>query len=139
MGGLALILGVLALTHTVAIWQVYALAFALGLVTVVDNPTRQAFAAEMVGRGGHGERDRAQQRGVQPGPDRGPGRGRPGHQRGRARPAAFLVNAASYGAVLISLKLMRPSELHAGAAAAPGQGAAARGACATSGRARRCG
>jgi MFS family permease len=27
-------------------------------------------------------------------------------------PVAFLVNAASYGAVLISLKLMRPAELH---------------------------
>jgi len=27
-------------------------------------------------------------------------------------PAAFLVNAASFGAVLISLKLMRPAELH---------------------------
>ena len=51
-GGLALILGVLALTHSVQIWQVYALAFALGMVTVVDNPTRQAFATEMVGRGG---------------------------------------------------------------------------------------
>ena len=51
-GALALILGVLALTHTVQIWHVYALAFGLGLVTVVDNPTRQAFAAEMVGRGG---------------------------------------------------------------------------------------
>src|ERR1700684_2312421 len=38
MGVLALILGVLALTHSVAIWQVYALAFAGGMVTVVDNP-----------------------------------------------------------------------------------------------------
>jgi MFS family permease len=42
MGGLALILGVLAITHSVQIWQVYTLAFALGMVTVVDNPTRQA-------------------------------------------------------------------------------------------------
>ena len=50
MGGLALILGVLAVTGTVRIWQVYALAFALGLATVVDNPTRQTFAVEMVGR-----------------------------------------------------------------------------------------
>jgi len=42
MGGLALILGLLALTGWVQIWQVYALAFGLGMVTVVDNPTRQA-------------------------------------------------------------------------------------------------
>ncbi len=51
MGGLALLLGVLALTGQVRIWQVYILAFALGLITVVDNPTRQTFVAEMVGRG----------------------------------------------------------------------------------------
>jgi MFS family permease len=29
-------------------------------------------------------------------------------------PAAFLINAASYGAVLVGLKLMRPGELHPG-------------------------
>ena len=50
MGGLALILGVLAVTGTVRPWHVYLLAFGLGLATVVDNPTRQSFAIEMVGR-----------------------------------------------------------------------------------------
>ena len=72
MGVLALILGVLALTGAATIWQVYVLAFALGLVTVVDNPTRQAFAVEMVGDRRHGQRHRAEQRGLQPGPDRRP-------------------------------------------------------------------
>src|SRR5262249_56224675 len=52
MGALALILGVLALTGAVAVWQVYVLAFALGMVAVVDSPTRQTFVAEMVGRDG---------------------------------------------------------------------------------------
>jgi MFS family permease len=52
MGGLALILGVLALTGTAAIGAVYALAFALGLALAVDRPTRQTFFAEMVGRDG---------------------------------------------------------------------------------------
>ena len=37
-------------TGTVQIWHVYALAFALGMVTVVDNPARQTFAVEMVGK-----------------------------------------------------------------------------------------
>jgi predicted MFS family arabinose efflux permease len=37
-------------------------------------------------------------------------------------PAAFLLNAASYGAVLIGLKLMRPDELHAVARAQRGAG-----------------
>ena len=52
MGMLALILGILALTGAVAVWQVYLLAFALGMVAVVDNPTRQTFVAEMVGSEG---------------------------------------------------------------------------------------
>jgi len=50
MGPLAVILGILALTGAVRIWHVYLLALALGMVTAVDNPTRQAFAAEMVGK-----------------------------------------------------------------------------------------
>src|SRR5215510_14221927 len=51
MGALALILAVLAVTGVVQPWHVYLLAFGLGMATVVDNPTRQSFAIEMVGRG----------------------------------------------------------------------------------------
>jgi MFS family permease len=111
-GGLALILGILALTHTVQIWHVYALAFGLGLVTVVDNPTRQAFAAEMVGRGGMANAIALNSAVFNLARIAGPA------VAGLiisvlGTPAAFLVNAASYGAVLIGLKLMRPSELQA--------------------------
>ncbi len=111
MGGLALLLGVLALTGAVEIWQVYALAFGLGLVSAVDNPTRQTFAVEMVGR-----------------PDMPNAIALNSAIFNLARivgpavaglvisavgtPLAFIVNAVSYGAVLISLKLMRPTELH---------------------------
>jgi len=42
-------LGTLALTGTVQAWHVYVLATVLGLVTVVDNPTRQVFVSELVG------------------------------------------------------------------------------------------
>ena len=49
MGVLALTLGLLDLTGSVRLWQVYALAFGLGMATVVDTPTRQAFVTEMVG------------------------------------------------------------------------------------------
>ena len=42
-------LGTLALTGTVQAWHVYVLAAVLGLVTVVDNPTRQVFVSELVG------------------------------------------------------------------------------------------
>lgn len=46
---LAAILAALVLTDAVALWMVYALAFGLGLVTVVDVPARHAFVTEMVG------------------------------------------------------------------------------------------
>ena len=48
-GSLAGILGLLVVTDLVELWMVYALALALGLVTTVDNPTRQTFVLEMVG------------------------------------------------------------------------------------------
>jgi MFS family permease len=114
MGVLALILGVLALTHSVAIWQVYALAFAGGMVTVVDNPTRQAFATEMVGRSGLANAIALNSAVFNLARIAGPA------VAGLViavlgTPAAFLVNAASYGAVLVSLKLMRVSELNVAA------------------------
>jgi MFS family permease len=48
-GLLALILWALMVTGAVQLWMVYVLAFALGCITVVDVPTRQAFVMEMVG------------------------------------------------------------------------------------------
>jgi MFS family permease len=45
---LALTFGVLVATDTINIWQVYALAALLGVVTVFDNPARQAFISELV-------------------------------------------------------------------------------------------
>jgi MFS family permease len=50
MAALAVIMWVLVLTGVVQVWMVFALAVALGLVTVVDEPTRHAFVEEMVGR-----------------------------------------------------------------------------------------
>ena len=47
---LALTLGVLVLTHSVHLWMVYVLALCLGLVNTVDNPTRQTFIMELVGK-----------------------------------------------------------------------------------------
>jgi MFS family permease len=47
---IALSLGWLVLSDRVELWMVFALALALGLVGSVDNPTRQSFVMEMVGR-----------------------------------------------------------------------------------------
>ncbi len=111
MGALALILCVLAGTGTVRLWQVYLLAFALGLVTVVDNPTRQTFVTEMVG-----QRDMANAIALNSAIFNlariaGPAvAGVVISLVGTA--AAFGVNAASYGAVITGLLLMRTGDLN---------------------------
>jgi len=111
MGLLALTLGVLALTGAVRIWHVYALAFALGLATAVDNPTRQSFAVEMVGRDAMANAIALNSAVFNLARIAGPAVA--GVVIGLVgTPAAFLLNAASYGAVLIGLKLMRPAQLH---------------------------
>jgi MFS family permease len=110
MGGLALVLGVLALTGVVTVWQVYLLAFALGLAAVVDSPARQTFVAEMVGREGMANAIALNSATFNLARIAGPAVA--GLVIGAVGvPAAFLLNAASYGAVLIGLKLMRVSEL----------------------------
>jgi len=47
---IALTLGLLVLTDLVELWMVFTLALALGIVGSVDNPTRNSFVMEMVGR-----------------------------------------------------------------------------------------
>jgi MFS family permease len=48
-GALALVLGLLTILGAINVWVVYLLATLLGVVTLVDMPTRQAFVMEMVG------------------------------------------------------------------------------------------
>jgi MFS family permease len=50
MGLTGLALAFLTLSGQVQVWHVYVAAFAVGLATVVDNPARQSFVSEMVGR-----------------------------------------------------------------------------------------
>ncbi len=112
---LALTLWTLVVADVVQLWMVYVLAFALGLVQVVDMPTRQAFVTEMVG------------------PDEVPnavGLNSAMFNAGRlVGPAAagvvistagvapaFLVNAVSYVVVIAALRAMRPAELYRTAA-----------------------
>ncbi len=110
MGALAVILGVLAVTGVVQPWHVYVLAFALGLATVVDNPTRQSFAIEMVGKADLSNAIALNSATFNLARIAGPA------VAGLVislvgTPTAFFVNAASYVAVLIGLKIMRPAEL----------------------------
>jgi MFS family permease len=45
---LALALAALTITGAVAVWMVYAISLIQGMVTAIDNPTRQSFYADMV-------------------------------------------------------------------------------------------
>jgi MFS family permease len=49
-GAVALVLAGLTLGGIVQLWMIYVLAFSLGMVNVFDNPGRQSFVTEMVGR-----------------------------------------------------------------------------------------
>jgi len=110
-GLLAGILFVLVATDLVELWMVYVMAFLLGVVTMIDMPTRQSFVIEMVG------------------PDEVPnavGLNSAMFNTGRILgPAAagvtiaslgiapaFLANALSYLAVIAALVAMRTDELH---------------------------
>ncbi len=46
----ALVLAALVWTGNVQLWQIYVLAFVLGVANAFDQPTRQSFVMEMVGR-----------------------------------------------------------------------------------------
>jgi MFS family permease len=48
MGLLALGLGLLVVTHLVQLWHVYVFAFLLGCAAAFDSPARQTFVAELV-------------------------------------------------------------------------------------------
>ncbi|GAA4607891.1 MFS transporter [Actinoallomurus liliacearum] len=111
MGALALVLGLLAVTGSASVWDVYALAFGVGLAITVDSPARMAFAVEVAG-----PRDVSSAIGLTSalfnttkilGPavagvliaavGTGP---------------VFLINAASFGAMELGLYLMREDELY---------------------------
>jgi len=49
IGLLSALLAILALTGAIQVWHIWAIAFVVGLVVVIDNPTRQVFANELVG------------------------------------------------------------------------------------------
>jgi MFS family permease len=110
-GLLALTLGLLVITHLVHLWMVYALAASLGLVTVVDNPTRQSFVVEMVGKQHLKNAITLNSTMVNTARVIGPSIAGLLIATVGIGPC-FLVNATSYIAVLIALMIMREKELH---------------------------
>ena len=109
-GLLALVLGALTLTGVVQLWHVYVFAFLFGCVSAFDSTARQTFVAELVG-----DKDLSNAVGLN------------STSFNAARmigPAVagvliaaigsgwvFLLNAASFGAVLLSLRWLRLDQL----------------------------
>ncbi|HXR49813.1 MAG TPA: MFS transporter [Verrucomicrobiae bacterium] len=110
-GLLALLLGLLVVSHHIELWMVYVLAASLGFTQVVDNPSRQTFVMEMVGPANLKNAVTLNSTLVNVARVVGPSiAGALIATVGVGE--CFLINAASFGAVLIALNLMRGSELH---------------------------
>jgi MFS family permease len=121
MGALALVLGVLTIAGLIQLWHVLVLAFLQGCVTAFDAPARHTFVAELVGDADLANAVALNSTSFNAGRMIGPA------VAGALIAAVgsgwvFAINAASFGAVLASLCLLRVGELHPSARAvrAPG-------------------
>jgi MFS family permease len=112
----ALALGLLAVTGVAQEWHVYVLATIFGIGSAFDAPARQSFVSEIVGpddlTNAVGLNSASFNLGRMIGPALAGlliaafGSGVP------ATGAVIILNAASYGAVIVSLQRMRARELH---------------------------
>ena len=108
---LALILGILVVTGEVKIWMIYILAMGLGLVNSIDNPTRQTFTSEMVDKKHLSNAVALNSTEVNLARAVGPVIGG-GVIAWVGLGLCFLINSASYIAVIIMLAMMRHKELY---------------------------
>lgn len=121
-GTLALVLGILTLTRVVRLWHVFVLALLLGICSSFINPTRQAFTSEMVGP--EELRNAVSLNSVLTNCARAVGPAVAGIViAAGGLGVCFLLNAASFIAVIFSLATLDVSRLHRPPRAprAPGQ------------------
>jgi MFS family permease len=111
MGILALGLGILTVTGNVTLLEVYGFAFLLGCVSAFDAPARQTFVSDLVGTRNLSNAVALNSASFNLARMAGPA------VAGLLTAVVgagwvFLINAATFGAVLISLKFLRLRELH---------------------------
>jgi len=111
MGAVALVLGTLTVAGVVEAWHVYALAFVFGIGTAFDAPTRQSFVVEMVGKDELSNAVGLNSASFNAARLIGPGLAGLLIAWIGTGPV-IMINGFSYAAVIVSLYLMRPSELH---------------------------
>ncbi|MDR3438309.1 MFS transporter [Telmatospirillum sp.] len=134
MGGLALALGLLTVTGVVQLWHVYIFAFLFGCAAAFDAPVRQTFVGELVGDADLPNAIALNSTSFNAGRMVGPAvAGLVIASVGTGW--AFLINGASFLAVLISLAFLSVAELHPNARAGRAKGSFMEGMCYVWGRA----
>src|SRR4051812_48213825 len=114
----ALTLWLLTVNGSVELWMVYALVFTRGCVSAIDNPARQSFVMEMVGPDKVVNAVALNSVVVHTARILGPATAGGIIALIGVGPC-FLINSLSFGAMIIALRLMNPTELHAPPAPAP--------------------
>lgn len=110
LGLLALAIGVLTVTGITRLWMVFVFAVIFGCVNALDNPARQAFVTEMVG--GSRLQNAVSLNSAMVNASRAVGPAVAGGLIATVGVGVcFLVNAASFLAVLVALALMKVGEL----------------------------
>jgi MFS family permease len=110
LGLTSLLTGVLVLTGSVRLWQIFVLAFAQGIASALDNPARQTFVAEMVPHDSLSNAVGLNSASFNAGRLIGPGVA--GLViAGVGTGPAFFLNTLSFVAVLVALARMRVGEL----------------------------
>lgn len=121
MGLTALVLGVLVVSDAIQLWHVFVCALVLGVASSLDNPARQAFVSEVVPRrdliGAVSLNSASMNIAKLSGPAAA---GLLIHAEGTG--PAFLVNAVSFGAVILALTRMRVRELFSHEPSVAGRG-----------------
>jgi MFS family permease len=111
MGVQALVLGLLTVTHVEKVWEVFALAALLGLNNTFENPARQSFVLELVGR--ENVRNAVSLNSVMVNVARAIGPAVAGLIIAAGGIGiCFLLNAASFVAVVVSLLRLDVSKIH---------------------------
>jgi MFS family permease len=107
----ALALGVLTVTGSVRLWMVYVMAGALGVITALDLPVKSAIVMDMVGPADLTNAISLNMAMNNTSRVLGPALAGVTIAAVGIGPC-FLLNAASFGAVIVALLLMRPQEMH---------------------------
>jgi MFS family permease len=112
MGLWGLVLGLLVVTGTVELWHVYVLAGLLGCTAAIDAPARQTFVAAMVPADSLSNAVSLNSASFHAGRLVGPAVAGVLIAAFDSTGPVFLLNAATFGATMLALALMRPGELY---------------------------